>query len=695
MFIYSPSITQGEGIMRAMQTVTNREVDYDSSEVFITQTDTSGIITYANESFVKISGFELSELEGAPHNIVRHPDMPAWAFADLWNTVKQGRPWQGIVKNRAKNGDHYWVKANVAPVMNDGKVVGYISRRTKPTAEEVSKAEYLYKKPSPPTAQASLSRWYKNLSVATKIQVIVQPVVFITLLAMLVSFNHLIEDDLYSKAQDRSEMIATEIKDGANLLMQTGQISNPENRKLLFGKVSSIEGVNYASIVRGEPVIAQFGAGIKEEMQRDSDADRALTTGESVHKVVKNGDKTSYISYIPFKASHDFHGTDCLMCHAVKEGAVNGVVVVNHDITASVGAAHKILLIAVAVQIFLQIALYALVAWTVHCFIKKPVAEVHHYMMRMAAGDLSGSFNIDGNDELALVRQGMACIQNRLGALVDQVGTASRNITMCTNQLLSEISSVEGNSILQHEKVSEASAEVGVIINNSRAVTEHAEAVHHEAENSSKKALETIQSMNCAVQATDEVVAEIKSVSLDMEALSGLVSAVGEISEAINGIADQTNLLALNAAIEAARAGEHGRGFAVVADEVRKLAEQTSRSTVNIRSQLADVTTRFDVVTKKILRAASEVEDSTEQVRGSHKVISALSISTENVSSRASEITGMVEGQFESSRKAGASIESVEQAAQENLNGAKKAMRATQMLASLAKRLENTARIFE
>ncbi|MHB1100911.1 MAG: PAS domain-containing protein, partial [Burkholderiales bacterium] len=96
--------------------VTQQDIDYAESDVFVTKTDAKGIITYANDSFVKISGFSREELVGRNHNIVRHPDMPEWAFEDLWKTVKQDLPWRGIVKNRAKNGDHYWVRANVAPI---------------------------------------------------------------------------------------------------------------------------------------------------------------------------------------------------------------------------------------------------------------------------------------------------------------------------------------------------------------------------------------------------------------------------------------------------------------------------------------------------------------------------------------------------------------------------------------------------
>ncbi|MFZ6687946.1 methyl-accepting chemotaxis protein [Undibacterium sp. SXout11W] len=110
----------------------------------VSKTDLKGIITYCNPYFIEISGYEQAELIGKPHNLVRHPDMPEAAFADLWSTIKEGLPWSGIVKNRCKNGDHYWVNANVTPLIENGHVVGYMSVRTKPGRAEVKAAEDLY-----------------------------------------------------------------------------------------------------------------------------------------------------------------------------------------------------------------------------------------------------------------------------------------------------------------------------------------------------------------------------------------------------------------------------------------------------------------------------------------------------------------------------------------------------------------------
>jgi aerotaxis receptor len=125
--------------------VTQNEYPLDDDTTLMSTTDVHSYITHANDTFVQVSGYQLDELTGQPHNLVRHPDMPKAAFADMWYTLQQGEPWSGIVKNRRKNGDHYWVRANAVPMVRRGQVTGYMSIRTKATAEEIAAVEPLYR----------------------------------------------------------------------------------------------------------------------------------------------------------------------------------------------------------------------------------------------------------------------------------------------------------------------------------------------------------------------------------------------------------------------------------------------------------------------------------------------------------------------------------------------------------------------
>lgn len=132
--------------MRVNLPTTADEYVLPDGEVIITRTDVQSRITYANQAFLTSSGFSLEECIGQPQNIVRHPDMPREAFADLWKTIRAGLPWTGLVKNRRKCGGFYWVRANVTPIVERGRVVGYMSVRVKPTAQDIAAAEALYAK---------------------------------------------------------------------------------------------------------------------------------------------------------------------------------------------------------------------------------------------------------------------------------------------------------------------------------------------------------------------------------------------------------------------------------------------------------------------------------------------------------------------------------------------------------------------
>ena len=126
------------------QAVTQREHPFPTGRTLVSTTDLKGRILHANAVFVETSGYALEELLGQPHNILRHPDVPEEAFRDMWATIQAGRPWSGLVKNRRKDGDHYWVMANVTPLLDGGRPVAYLSVRSQPTRAQIEQAEGLY-----------------------------------------------------------------------------------------------------------------------------------------------------------------------------------------------------------------------------------------------------------------------------------------------------------------------------------------------------------------------------------------------------------------------------------------------------------------------------------------------------------------------------------------------------------------------
>ncbi|HMW60693.1 MAG TPA: PAS domain-containing methyl-accepting chemotaxis protein, partial [Leptospiraceae bacterium] len=126
-------------------TLTGKERIMDDGDILVSMTDLKSRVVYANKAFLKIAGYTQEELVGKPHNVVRHPLMPRSAFKDFWQTLQAGKPWNGLVVNRATNGDHYWVDANVAPRFENGNLVGYMSVRRKPQRDQIEKAARLYR----------------------------------------------------------------------------------------------------------------------------------------------------------------------------------------------------------------------------------------------------------------------------------------------------------------------------------------------------------------------------------------------------------------------------------------------------------------------------------------------------------------------------------------------------------------------
>ena len=162
--------------------VTGQERLFPSDRTLVSKTDTKGVITFANSDFLEVSGFSDEELIGTSHNIIRHPDMPAVAFEVMWKTLQLGLPWHGIVKNRCKNGDFYWVDAKVVPIRKSGQTIGYMSVRTCPSREDIARAEAAYKTAAtaPQTIrEPAVSTWKKHLSIKNGIPVWI---LFVTLM---------------------------------------------------------------------------------------------------------------------------------------------------------------------------------------------------------------------------------------------------------------------------------------------------------------------------------------------------------------------------------------------------------------------------------------------------------------------------------------------------------------------------------
>jgi PAS domain S-box-containing protein len=679
--------------------VTQVEKPFPAKLRLVSKTDLKGIITYANDAFVEMSGFTREELMGKNHNIVRHPDMPPQAFKWLWDTLKEGHPWRGIVKNRSKSGDHYWVKALVVPIKEGEKVTGYMSVRNEPTRAEIEAADALYKELNRTNAAigSSFDKYrFKNLKLRTKLQLIIQSMLLVVLTASQFWIYQNFEDKTLKNAQTLAEQVANETIDSANMLMVTGAISVPENRRLLIKKLTSSGHVKSVQLVRAQQVVNQFGPGLPEEHISDPLQQQTIDNKLPHYELTKDADGSPIFRAItPYIVSHDFHGTDCLGCHTVEVGSVNGASDIKIDLSADFATLHDMQLKLTIGQVLLQVFLFFFIGRIVTVFIKRPLDQSMKQFERIIQGELGADIDISGRDEMGELFGSIQTMQAHIQVMLDEMGLAARVIEERCQSLNQQVVLVADHSLEQLDHVQHIASTMEQL---SQSVAE----VANSAQESSSYAVRTqqvIDSNNDRMQenmeTTSHVVDAVQSSSKTITELKDAILKIGDIAKVIKEIADQTNLLALNAAIEAARAGEQGRGFAVVADEVRKLAERTTSSTGDISNMINNIHDVTQAAVRSMDMAVQEVGTGIELTRATADGLQEIKQASGQVTDMSRQIASASREQSLSSEEVARNLEQVTQLVESNTRIAEEAKLAANELTRTAAELQAMVAHFE
>ncbi|MFZ2301995.1 MAG: PAS domain-containing methyl-accepting chemotaxis protein [Gallionella sp.] len=673
--------------------VSQKEVPFPANGVIVSKTDTKGIVTYANDAFVEISGYTREELIGKSHNIVRHPDMPPSAFKWLWDTLKDERPWRGVVKNRCKNGDHYWVRATVAPIIENGKITGYVSVRKAPTRNQIAEAEALYRelnKTGAPIESKHERFKFKNWSLKAKLQFMIQVTLIIVLAAAQILVSADLREEPKKLAIEKGTQLANEIIDSANMLMVVGQFSEVNNRKLLMHKAGASAGIKSVQLVRTKQVVDLYGPGLPEEQVKD-DAQRQVIESKKQSITFMNDASGAPVVRVitPYLASKDFHGTDCTACHAATEGTVLGASDVVVGMESDSAKVFRMEMMMLGGQIALQVFLFFFIGYCVDKYVRRPVRIVGNEFRNIMEGNLDTEMDLSIRDEMGSLLCEIQTMQCYLRTMVDEIATPVGQMQQRIMDMDAKVSSVAGNVVDEQDHIQQIASTMEEFSQSIAEVAGMAADSLNDARAMQEIILGNANRMEGQIKpAMGKVVDTVQSSSKTITDLSAAIQKIGVIANAIKDIAEQTNLLALNAAIEAARAGEQGRGFAVVADEVRKLAERTANSTKDIAGTIGEINTISEAAVSSMQGAITDVEAGVALVHLNGEGLKKIRVAMVNVDERMEHIATATKEQSAASESVANSLERVTSLVDNNAQSARDAKSAAEELAGSANDLK-------
>ena len=471
---------------------------------------------------------------------------------------------------------------------------------------------------------------------------------------------------------------------GLTGMMITGTIGQ---REVFLDQIKQLSIIRDLSVLRGDAVTKLFGPGTAADSKaRDAIEEQVLAKGEEF-SAVESDAKGEYLRVVrPTLASKNYLGKDCISCHQVPEGTVLGAVSMKislDDVNAAVGAQRiKSLLAAVILSIPLLAFIYLFIRNVVTNPIDKMVSGLRN--IARGEGDLTQRLEVHGRDEIGAASSAFNDMMAKMASLVHQVSDSAREVTSAARELSTSAERVAASSHRQNDTSVTASGAVDKMVSAIASIAQSTEQVHEQSRESLRRSHEGNVSLSKLIGEISVVESTVKGIASSVSEFVDSTVAITNMTKEVRDIADQTNLLALNAAIEAARAGEQGRGFAVVADEVRKLAEKSAGSASEIDGITRALSQRSDAVQVSIQEGLNHLVSSQESLEAVAEVLGEASGSVSRVGEGLDDIAGSTEEQRRVSGEVASNIDAIADMAKEN-------NKAIEQTATSAKKLEKLA----